>query len=230
MKDKIKPGLCPVDCDGVPICPPPSEIDIIRVTKVFQECMHTQVEIVDVYDNSAAPLPNTADVSEIKCQRSRIVDVDCEKVGGKRVRVSFKLRVRARYRDDNGDAQVVNYLTDTISKTFRVSRADERDLDAFCHIFPECLDCFIAERDPCTQNITKITCCIGVLILIKLEAEVQLMVPCYGFPPQPPECDQIIGECPTEYVPTWPPYPVQTGAFNQDNDNDNDNGNLGCYK
>lgn len=221
MKGPIKPGLCPVDCDGVPICPPPSEIDIIKVTKVFQECMHSQVEVVNVFENTIAGFPDTANVEVVQCERSRIINQECEKVGGKRVRVSFNLEVKANFRDDNGNNQPITYTTNTINKTFHVSRADERDLNAQCHIFPECLECFIAERDPETQDITKITCCIGVLILIKLDAEVQLMVPCYGFSPKPPECAKLEDECPTEYNPEWPPYPIQTGAFNQDVDVDN---------
>ena len=58
-------------------------------------------------------------------------------------------------------------------------------------------------------GVREVTCCVGVLILIKVDSEVQLLIPTYGYPAPPPECGEFLGECPTDFTPEWPPYPPQ---------------------
>jgi len=207
QEQPIFPGPCPIDPDlGIPVCPPPTEIDIIKVTKVFNECMHTQVEevVIDGFTPASTTLATEAD-----CVSTRIVGTPtCTKLTGDVVRVSFQLEVCSRVARDAGGFQT-ECETVTITKTFRVDRASEPELNVQCHVFPTCLFCFISERNPGNNGVEEVTCCVGILILIKLDAEVQLLIPTYGYPAPPPECGEFLGECPTDFTPQWPPYPEQ---------------------
>ncbi len=361
-QQQIFPGPCPIDPNlGIPICPPPTEIDIIKVQKVFNECMHTQVEEV-VFDIDKAICKLTTQTQEVQCLSAAADNINCEVLGEGIVRVSFELDVAIALPVDT--CGVVTQLeTFPVSKVFRVDRAGEPGLNVQCHVFPQCLFCFISRRDKCLcifdnlveeafnnlpdneikasyvslynkyspilaqvirarpdlsktayklfskyapviqntinenygkdiqinpENITKIasfieelkneiinanlhntpqgqdliaafnrfgdlgnfanqslsnllkgrinsyrnnrqengnnsviclkpigvrevTCCVGVLILIKVDSEVQLLVPTYGYPAPPPDCGEFLGECPTDFTPEWPPYPPQTG-------------------
>lgn len=206
----VGPGPCPI-IDGVPVCPPPTEIDIIKVKKVFQECMHTQVEEVEIN----VPLNNGNGQLDAQCVSVEALNVNCEFIGKGLVKVTFDLRVCTQVVNEMGysvgagcnfDTEANNDVL-TIEKTFRLSRAGEPGLECQAHVFPECLLCFVSNSN--NNDELTVTCCVGILILIKLDAEVQLLVPTYGYAPEPPECDQVIGQCPADYNPVWPPYPPQ---------------------
>ncbi len=103
-------------------------------------------------------------------------------------------------------------------KVVALSRAGEPRLECEVDLFFDCLACFIeTDEDRCKALCKRcrrdcapcVICCVNVLKVVKLFAEVQLMVPAYGFCPQPPECpEEVLGECPPA-VQTWPPYPPQ---------------------
>ncbi len=105
-------------------------------------------------------------------------------------------------------------------RTVSLSRAGEPQLKCEVDIFLSCLMCIIEEEAGTMSNAVKerhqpvegiVECCINKVIVFKLVAEVQLMVPSYGFCPEPPECEEIIsGECP-EAEEEWPPYPGDKG-------------------
>lgn len=196
----VQPGPCPV-IDGVPVCPPPTEIDIIKVKKVFQECMHTQVEEVQI----EFPLVNATTDLTAECVSVVVLEEDCEILAaGNLVKVTATLAVTSRL---NGMEETEEF---SIEKTFRLARAGEPGLSAQCHVFPECLFCFVSDQhEEDEEAVIVVTCCVGIMILIKLEAEVQLLVPTYGYPAPPPECDQVLGVCPDDFEPQWPPYPPQ---------------------
>lgn len=204
----VQPGPCPIDPEtGLPICPPPTEIDIIKVKKVFAECMHTQVETIIDDDFTS---PNTTQAQTAECVAVTVSNVNHTIVSGNFVQVTFNLTVTSRVPLDNSSGFETHSETKTITKTLEVDRAGEEGLDVQVEIFPECLFCFISGRNPGTQAVTAVTCCVGILILLKVQAEVQLLVPTYGYPGQPPECGTVLGECPDSFTPTWPPYPEQT--------------------
>jgi len=357
----VFPGPCPIDPNlGIPVCPPPTEIDIIKVRKVFNECMHTQVEEIEI------EVPKiigklTTQTQEVQCSTVTARNVNCQALGNNVVRVSFDLEVCTRIPLDIGGSTEL-CETRQVAKTFRVDRANEANMDVQCHVFPECLFCFVSDRGPidcifdnfiqkaykdlpdneikqeyiklynryapllsrivnrdfslkaykllnkyspaiqcsiddnfghdmqidknniekiasfllelqnevkkagldynsdgmalisfcnyCTEKlntfegenlvdllknfiniyknknlnaslpandftipigIKEVTCCVGILILIKVDSEVQLLIPTYGYPAPPPECGEFLGECPTDFTPAWPPYPPQTG-------------------
>ncbi|MFZ7104271.1 MAG: hypothetical protein ACOWWO_16670 [Peptococcaceae bacterium] len=194
----IQPGPCPI-IDGLPVCPPPTEIDIIKVKKIFDECMATQVEEVMIefeINNQFAQL--TA-----QCVSVEVLAQECMILSNGLVRVTATLEVTTRL---DGIKESEEF---SIEKIVRLERAGEPYLDVQCHIYPECLLCFVSDREEDEEETYIIvTCCIGILIVVKLEAEVQLLIPTYGYPAPPSECQEFLGECP-EYSPEWPPYPPQ---------------------
>lgn len=202
QQQPIFPGPCPIDPElGIPICPPPTEIDIIKVKKIFNECMHTQVEEINVPGFNPN---NSTGATEAQCVSVQTRNEQCMRVSGDIVRVSFEVQVTTRI--NTGEVRSSEFIP--ITKTLRVDRAGEQGMDLQCHVFPTCLFCFISER-AANGGVTAVTCCVGILVLIKVEAEVQLLIPTYGYPAPPPECGEFLGECPTDFTPEWPPYPEQ---------------------
>jgi len=227
MSDQIRPGPLPIDSEtGMAICPPPMHIELIKVKKVFEECMHTQVEEVPITGWS----PCTTQATEARCVRAWVVpnSIDCSIPAPGLVRVKFDLKVRCRVPLDTGGFDQKDEIVPDITKTFRLSRAGEKGLEQQCHVFPECMFCYIADRNPETHAVTTVICCVGILILIKLDAEVQLLIPTYGYPPPPPECEQIVDGCPSEYIPDWPPYPPHPPYSPCRDEDGNNNGCKGC--
>lgn len=110
-------------------------------------------------------------------------------------------------------------------KTVCLSRAGEPQLKCEVDIFLSCVMCIIKEEQANTLKSAAedrhvsvpepvqrvVSCCINKVIVFKLVAEVQLMVPSYGFCPEPCDCEEIVaGECP-EAEAEWPPYPEPNG-------------------
>ncbi len=223
----VQPGPCPI-IDGVPVCPPPTEIDIIKVKKVFQECMHTQVEEVEGIEFE---VPVATNDLTAQCVSAAALNVECEIVSPGMVRVSFDLEVCTRLVNTQGQqvGEVVCELVEGIVKVLSIPRAGEAGLDCQAHVYPECLLCFIADLETNEEEtVVSVTCCVGILVLIKLEAEVQLLVPTYGYAPPPPEC-AVLGECPDDYVPDWPPYPPQKRPPIGNPVNTGNSGKPGCH-
>jgi hypothetical protein len=200
-------GIVLGKCDPVYGCPPPNEVVCIVVNKVYDECKNIQVN-EDEFIFEADP-DNT--VTDVLCMGAELLEgPDCEVVRLGKVRVTFTYRVNLRIILQ--DEQEIDLYRDfTISKNLNIARAGEDGLFLQCSIpFLECLSCFIRSEEPDYDFIkTTIICCVGKYLLIKLLATVQLAVPAYGFCPEPPDCDEVLGECP-DFNPPWPPYPTQT--------------------
>lgn len=199
----IYPGPCPINPEtGQYECPPPSEITCIKVEKVYESCRRAEMntEVADLCKVAVG------EVTFAQCQQVELV-VDekhpfvCEKIANtNRVRVSFYYRYKFRYEDDEGQKTFTSEPI-FVQHTVFMDRAREEELFAQCEVFLECVECF-------PSNFQEVTCCIGKQILFKLVALVQLLVPSYGFCPEPDSCPQVESECP-EYNPPWPPYPPQ---------------------
>ncbi|WP_366924171.1 hypothetical protein MFMK1_001124 [Metallumcola ferriviriculae] len=97
-----------------------------------------------------------------------------------------------------------------VSKTVTMPRAGTHPMFQ-CEVdlwITRCLLCFIEESNAADySNSLEIHCCINVIMAFKLFAEVQLLIPAYGFC-VPPECKEINGKCPPGEE-EWPPYPPQ---------------------
>lgn len=204
-ESSIKPG--PVSPTRP--CPPPRMVDLLRVEKVFNECRI--VDVNEVVDTVVAPI-GAVDVeclgAELIGTPECFIDPDDETVT-----VVFSFATAYQFLDADGDpigtVQVIETVDET--RTVFLNRAGEPGLDCVAEVFLECIQCFISGRGPLGQ-ITEVTCCVGKQIVVKLTAIVQLLVPTFGYAPEPPECEQVAGECP-DFVPVWPPYPPQDPDF-----------------
>ena len=195
----IKPG----SCDPVYGAPPPTEIVCIQVDKIYQECKKVQVNEVEIIRHTEQA------VTDVICLGVELVETDCKVVASGRVKVHFRYEIRLRLIYEDQSTEEVTHMVED-EKTLFLARAGEEGLEAKCDIFLECLECFVDEVvDPYNEIVrSTIICCIGKLILVKLFAHVQLMIPAYGFCPQPPECEEVLAICP-DFDPEWPPYPPQ---------------------
>lgn len=208
--NNVFPGPCPFNEETQQYeCPPPNEIVCIKTEKVYESCRKVQVN-EDVTDLSGVAV---GEITEAFCKDVELVIGEkhpfiCEKVPGtNRARVSFFYKFRFEYVDQQG---VKWFTSEPIFHTKTVimsERIQEKGLFVQCEVFLECLECF-------PSGPQQVTCCIGKLEVFKLVALVQLMVPAYGFCPEPELCPQVEAECP-EYFPEWPPFPPQIHDNNE---------------
>jgi hypothetical protein len=193
--------ILPGPCDPVYGCPPPTELVCVKVDKVYEECKLTRVNepVTDLCDIAVGTITDVECVSAEVVEEPPYFQTTCTILPGRRVRVVFFWRYTFKYTDAVGTK---TFTSDPIMEEFTVilGRAGERGLQPQCEVFLECLDCFLIDT-------TIVRCCIGKLVLFKLFAHVQLLIPAYGFCPEPEEC-VVAEECPP-FVPVWPPYPPQ---------------------
>lgn len=188
---QTKSGTVPGCYDPVYGCPPPTEIVCILTEKVYDECKNIQVN-EDTFIFEADP-DNT--VTDVQCGGVEVLDEpQCLAVMPGRVRASFTYRVSIRITLEDGQTVLI-YRDFTDSKTYKLPRAGGEFLVVQGSVpYIECLDCFIKEEEPDYDFVkTTIVCCVGKYLLIKLTAQIQLMIPAYGFPPAPPDCEGITG-------------------------------------
>ncbi len=188
---------------GVPNIDTGIEIVCIKTEKVYESCkkVETNEEVTDLSNIAVG------EIEDVWCIDAELVidakhPFTCEKVPNtNRARVSFWYRFRFAYIDQAGQ----KFFTSPpifFEKTVILSdRIFDKRLFVQCEVFLECFECFVSGPQ-------EVTCCIGKLILVKLVALVQLLVPSYGFCPEPDFCTQVEAECP-DFEPEWPPFPPQ---------------------
>ncbi len=221
----VEPGPCPPQG-----CPPPTEIVCIKTKKVYQECK--QADVFELPVNRINPQgvctgdrlnPPSGATAIVDCQVEPLFmsfedcDNDCSpnvdtqesccEVRDGRVRFSLgqPVVVRVTLTFDNGQTRTGCVEIPEFTKTVGLSRAGTHPMFR-CEVdmwVNQCLLCFIEEQ----QGPDEIRCCINVILAFKLFAEVQLLVPAYGFC-QPPECEEVLGQCPPA-VNGGLPYPPQ---------------------
>ncbi|MBO8168847.1 MAG: hypothetical protein H0Z35_06635 [Thermoanaerobacteraceae bacterium] len=216
----VEPGPCLPEG-----CPPPTEIVCIKTKKVYQECkqletdedgkaFEVELKNIKVPDGAVTVECVRIDPSFKSCDMCNPgKECCCEILPPDQVKFNFPKKIEfsitVEFFDSSGNS--LGFGTGKAkldklpkSKIVRLSRAGEPRMQCEVDMFFDCLLCFLVP-----DETPKVHCCINVLLVFKLFAEVQLMVPAYGFCPQPPECqDQVAGECPPA-VQTWPPYPLQ---------------------
>jgi hypothetical protein len=179
----------------------------IAVDKIYDECKNVQVETIEFTFEADPENP----VEDVICLNVEIVaGPTCEVVNSGRVRVTTTFSTTVRVILQDGTTEDLTQET-TVIKTFNMPRAGENGLVVVCDIpFLECLQAFVQseELEYGVLNTT-IIACVGKYTVLRLLANVQLMIPAYGFCPEPPDCEEVLSECP-DFSPQWPPYPVQS--------------------
>ena len=200
--DQVRDDLIPLDKF---ICPPRvKEIACINVDKIYQSCKLVQTNEDKIIYRADPGNPAV----QVDCLPVKPAgEPHCEVVVPGIVRVTFAYRVQARLRLQNGQVTVQS-ADFTVEKKARLSRAGEAGLLLQCSVPSlECLECLIAKEEVVNGRLEQtVICCIGKLLLIELKARVQLLVPSFGFCPEPPGCNKLI--CP-DFEPKWPPFPPQ---------------------
>ncbi|NLP36490.1 MAG: hypothetical protein GX357_02430 [Firmicutes bacterium] len=194
-------------CDPIYGCSPPTEVVCVLVDKVYDECKNVQVDEVRFYYEAAPDNP----VVDVICYKVEICEgPECDIIAPGRVRVTVTYQVKIKLILEDGSTEKLTE-ENTVVKTFNMPRAGEAGLYLSCDIpFLECLQAFVEEEELEYDELrTSIVACIGRYTLLKLLARVQLAIPAYGFCPEPPDCDEVLSECP-DFNPEWPPYPPQT--------------------
>lgn len=190
--------------DFIPWCvlPPTIEVDCIRVTKVYWSCKKPRVneEIIDVSEIAVGDLIS-AQCYQVDLMDDELHHIAVKKIpGADRVRVSFYFRYRVRFMDSAG-WKVVWSRPVFHEEIFSVPPpAEDRRIQAVADVYLKCLECFVSGPQ-------QVTCCIGTLILLQLVSPVQLLVPTYGFCPDPDYCTAVQDTCPG-FNPFYSPYPL----------------------
>lgn len=195
----LRAGVLPIDeATGLPICPPPRELLNIRVERVYNECKSTEVKTLTV----CVDPPVKAD--DVECVSAWAEDIRCQKEDSV-VTVTYDLYVKFRLLQDNCVVTTITEKFPNQSKSFGLARAGEKGLNCEVSVYPEPLLCQITN---CSSSgyASEVTCCVGVLYWARLIAPVQILIPSFGFSPEPPECEAVGGLCP-DFKPKWPPYP-----------------------
>lgn len=181
-----------------PCVPPPTGIDCIEVTKIYWSCKKYSVaeEVIPISGIAEGKVVY-AECLKAKLLADAVHPVSVEKVkGSDQVRVGFYFRCTLKFLDDAG-WKVVTSPPLFHGEVFAVSPlVQDKRIGAAADIYLECLECFVSEPH-------LITCCLGKTIVLQLTSRVQLLVPTYGFCPEPDECYDAKEKC-SSYISSGP--------------------------
>ena len=198
-------GIQPGPCDPVYGCPPPTEIVCIVTEKVYDECKNTQINEDEFIVTAKADNP----VVRAECKKVKLLGnpvCDDSEPGGVRVTFTYRVKIKVFFENNTSTTRSRDV---TVIKIFNIPRAGEEGLEVQCFIpFIECLKCFVKSEEEMEYGKIEFTivCCVAKLLVIKRKATVQLLIPAYGICPEPPDCDEELGESP-DFQPSWPPFP-----------------------
>lgn len=188
-RNDLEPGECPKQPETE--IPPPTAIDCIYVKKVFNECMNTQADLIEIEFFAPTLVPHTSDAREAQCVSADVTDVQCIVLEDDEdaVQLSYTLEVTARVPINDGGYELGSE-TINVEKKLLLAGASDEHLEVVCKSLAECNFCVITERDE-LGNVTEVTCCVRTISVLKTMADVQLLIPTYGFCPVPEECQSI---------------------------------------
>lgn len=173
-----------------PPLPPPTERACIKTTKIYWRCRDFQVSGKTVDLSAAAK----GEVYDAECLRVDLLTgerhpLPAKKIkGAGKVQVSFYYRCKIKFLDRSG-WKVLTTPPLLYEKTFTVPPlVQDRRIDAAADIYLECPECFVSGR-------RQVTCCIAETVLVRLTSPVWLLVPTYGFCPEPDSCRLPEGAC-----------------------------------
>jgi len=217
-QDVPQAGPCPIDSvTGEPNCPPPTELVCIKTQKVYESCIKELTNEIPVDLTKIA----VGDIEDAQCKEPELVINEnfpfvCQKLPNtNRARVKFYYRFRFTFLDQENWKQFTSQPIFVEQIVVFSDRILDPRIMVQCEVFLKCTEVIVTE--PVEQEVLV---CIQKSLVFKLFADVQLLVPAYGFCPEPPECVQPpLIACPVEPL-EWPPYPPQP-TINDINNNQN---------
>lgn len=183
-----------------PCLPPPTGIDCISAKKIYWSCKkHCLSEEVIPVSGIARGKIVHAECLKAELLAGAAHPVSVEKIeGSDQVRVGFYFRCTLKFLDDAG-WKVVTGPPLYHGEVFAASPpVQDKRIEAAANVYLECLECFVPE-----PNL--IACFLAKTIVLQLISRVQLLVPTYGFCPEPGECPDEKGEC-SGYRSVSPPW------------------------
>lgn len=186
------------------------EIDCFKLEKVFEECSKTFIAKVKI------PLEHPHHAHKIKCVNAHIhpreiacqIDEEIRKIRIMEDHIMVNLQANLIDEEHVHPLHAMGLLQIPEENTeFILKRAGEPGLECQVEIFAECLECNITKKTH-DDMVSEITCCIGILLIAKLTAKVQVRIPIFGYCPVPVKCIET-PHCPKKYDPQKIPYPKQ---------------------
>ena len=200
ISQQIQPGSCPIDPDtGLPECPPPTEIDVISVKRVFSSSFAAQEVEVEIPFEAPTLEVLTADAAvlqeanQAECVSAEANLISCFPIDDNHVWIIYSLEVTARVPLDGGGFETSSE-TIIVTKILCLPCANREGLELESELHPRCLFSFVSERDD-LGNVTQVTAFVEICIVVRMVAQVLLTVPSYGFC-QPPACVVFPPSCP----------------------------------
>ena len=174
-----------------PPLPPFAETVCIRADKVYWRCKHYSASEEEVDLSGTAQ----GEIVEIHCAEvslSRQHPVAVKKIKKTdQMRVSFFYRYTLRYLDRSGWKVYVSPPIPYVKDFNGPPLARDQRIRAAADIYLDCPECFVSSDH-------RVTCCISKTIIMQLLSSVALLIPAYGFCPEPEKCRE--GNClPTLY-------------------------------
>lgn len=201
---------------------PGYEVVCIKAEKIYERCksVETSEEFTDLCGIAVG------EIEDVWCVDAELVidskhHFKCEKIANtNRAKISFWFRFRFAYIDQAGQKFFTSKPIYFEKMVILSDQILDKRLYLQCEVFLDCFECFVSGPQ-------QVTCCIGQLIVVKLIATVELMIPAFGFCCEPDDCCEVEASCP-EFLPCWPPFPPQPGSGEEPPDgNGNNNNNNG---
>ena len=194
ISQQIQPGPCPTDPEsGLKVCPPPVEINVISVKKVFSESLELQEQEMEIPFDAPTLEVITADADHADCVSAEVSLINCFPVDENHVRIIYSLQMTSRVPLDEGGYEYGSE-TRTLTKVICLPCADREEYELECEFHPRCLHSLISDRDD-LGNVTEVTSYADICMIVRMVAQTQLLIPSYGFC-QPPACNNIFPSCP----------------------------------
>ena len=197
--------------------PEPTEVVCIKTEKIYESCesVETNEQITDLCEIAVGEIEDVWCI-DVEMVSDKKHPFHCEKIPNtNRAKISFWYRFRFAYVDQSGQKFYSSRPVFFEKMVILSDQIFDKRLHLQCDVFLDCFECFVSASQ-------QVTCCIGKLLLIRLVAMVQLLVPAYGFCDEPESCTEVEAGCPG-FEPVWPPFPPQPVNSNNNND-DGDNG------
>ncbi|KUO65185.1 MAG: hypothetical protein APF84_08615 [Gracilibacter sp. BRH_c7a] len=189
QQTQVQPGPCPPDpTTGQPQCPQPTEIDVIKVTRVFCEGYDIQNEEIEISFEAPTLEIITGDAQVAECVSSEVNLINCQAIGDNQVLISYILTVTARVPLDAGGYEYGS-ASKTVTRLLPCAGTEGSGLSGItpdCALYPTCQSSVISERDD-LGNVSQVTSQAEIVVFVNKAALVQLLIPTYG-PCQRPEC------------------------------------------
>lgn len=208
MPPTIGPGPCPPQG-----CPPPTQIDCISVTKVYDSCFQTETfnqvcaDVPPSCKKIAATPGTTVSCSVVTssatCTVVGLISTGVDDFANATFAVSIPISVTL-----TSPTGLTCSFTFPVNFLKTVTLCAPEGTDQVCTIASvSCGPCFIAltETDEDEKEEAQVCCQVVVCLVLQSTALVQLLVPTYGFC-TPAPCSVIgLPPCPPPFPPQCPP-------------------------